>query len=548
MKKLLLSALAACTIFGASAAGSLTKDWTVTNNGALEAGKAVFHAPTAIDAQGNLIATAPFTEDITLGGAQLSAVGTSTYVAKYDAAGACKWAVALAGSATVSALTTDEAGNIYLAGTYADEVEIGTTEGTPETIMGQLVDGDPATKENASFIIKYNADGKLLKALTFIPEGLPTLVETGMYFPMDGDVFFHINHLQAQGGKIYASAIYTGKTTAAGLTFEGSYNDPWFGVYYVDLRGVSVFALDTDLANGQAVTTVYHKESLATEEGSYEAGSITFGASEAGVAVTFTTSGPMDIAGAYTGIVGDTNGDGIYDSNDDELGYVYYSIFYPAEGSTVADIQSCPAAGFNTAYVPVSIVFTSDKIKVFGHESFAENYNEDNERISDEIFMLTYSKADFSFEGKKTYEPTDGNINYYALTSVAASSEGIIVTALGYYTASSEEGAEPSYRKGDFAGKAKAFVISDDFTFTAAIEPEAEFAAAGADKVAFSTITETGAAFTVYTDEQAGVDNIAVDSNAPAVYYNLQGMPVENPSNGIYIKRQGNKAQKLFIK
>lgn len=548
MKKLLLSALAACTILGASAAGSLTKDWTVTNNGALEAGKAVFHAPTTIDAQGNLIAAAPFTEDITLGTDKLEAIGTSTYVAKYDAAGACKWAVALTGSATVSALTTDEAGNIYLAGTYADEVEIGTTEGTPETIMGQLLEGAPTTKENASFIIKYNADGKLLKALTFISEGFPELVATGMYFPEDGDLYFRINHLQAQAGKIYVSAIYTGKTEAAGLTFEGSYNDPFGGLFYDHLRAVSVFALDTDLADGHAVTTVSNPEPLATLEGSYDAGSITFGAAEAGVAVTFTTNGPMKIAGAYDGIVGDTNGDGIYDSNDDELGYVYYSIFYPADGTPVADKQECPPAGFNAAYVPVSIVFTGDKIKVIGHESFAENYNEANERISDEIFMLTYSKADFAFEGKKPYEAIDGNINFYDLTSVAATSEGIIATALGYYTASSEEGAEPSYRKGDFAGKAKAFVISDDFTFTAAIEPEAEFASAGADKVAFSTITETGAAFTVYTDEQAGVDNIAVDSNAPAVYYNLQGMPVENPSNGIYIKRQGNKTQKLFIK
>ena len=548
MKKLLLSALAACTVLGASAAGSLTKDWTVTNNGALEAGKAVFHAPTTIDAHGNLIAAAPFTEDITIGGTDLFAIGTSTYVAKYDAAGACKWAVALAGSVSVSALTTDEAGNIYLAGTYADEVEIGTTEGTPETIMGQLIDGDPATKENASFIIKYNADGKLIKALTFIPEGLPELVATGMYYPIDGDVFFHINHLQAQGGKIYASAIYTGKTTAADLSFEGSYNDPWFGVYYIDLSGVSVFALDTDLAKGEAVTTVYHKESLATEDNSYEAGSITFGASEAGVAVTFTTNGPMNIAGAYTGIVGDTNGDGIYDSNDEELGDVYYSIFYPAEGSPMADKQNCPAAGAKPANVPTAIVFAGDIIKVIGHESFTENYNEDNERISDEIFMLNYSKADFTLESKKTREIVDGNINFYNLTSVAVTSEGIIATTLGYYTASSEEGAEPAYRKGDFAGKAKAFVISDDFTFAAAPEAEAEFASAGADKVAFSNITETGAAFTVYTDEQAGVDNITVDSNAPAVYYNLQGMPVENPSNGIYIKRQGNKAQKLFIK
>ena len=44
-----------------------------------------------------------------------------------------------------------------------------------------------------------------------------------------------------------------------------------------------------------------------------------------------------------------------------------------------------------------------------------------------------------------------------------------------------------------------------------------------------------------------GIENIeADDNNAPAVYYNLQGVEVANPENGgIYIKKQGNKATKV---
>ncbi|MBP2691527.1 MAG: hypothetical protein J6B44_06860 [Muribaculaceae bacterium] len=38
------------------------------------------------------------------------------------------------------------------------------------------------------------------------------------------------------------------------------------------------------------------------------------------------------------------------------------------------------------------------------------------------------------------------------------------------------------------------------------------------------------------------------DNDAPAVYYNLQGVRVANPSNGIYIVRQGNKASKVYVK
>lgn len=39
-----------------------------------------------------------------------------------------------------------------------------------------------------------------------------------------------------------------------------------------------------------------------------------------------------------------------------------------------------------------------------------------------------------------------------------------------------------------------------------------------------------------------------VDENAPVEYYNLQGVRVANPSNGIFIVRQGNKVSKRVIK
>ncbi len=45
-----------------------------------------------------------------------------------------------------------------------------------------------------------------------------------------------------------------------------------------------------------------------------------------------------------------------------------------------------------------------------------------------------------------------------------------------------------------------------------------------------------------------GVENIELNENAPVEYYNLQGIKVAAPSNGIYIKVQGGKATKEFVK
>lgn len=39
-----------------------------------------------------------------------------------------------------------------------------------------------------------------------------------------------------------------------------------------------------------------------------------------------------------------------------------------------------------------------------------------------------------------------------------------------------------------------------------------------------------------------------VEDDAPVVYYNLQGMRVDNPANGIYIMRQGSKATKVLVR
>lgn len=55
----------------------------------------------------------------------------------------------------------------------------------------------------------------------------------------------------------------------------------------------------------------------------------------------------------------------------------------------------------------------------------------------------------------------------------------------------------------------------------------------------------------VYYKDASGVDGIEVDvidENLPVEYYNLQGVRVQNPSEGIYIKRQGDKAVKVYIK
>lgn len=46
----------------------------------------------------------------------------------------------------------------------------------------------------------------------------------------------------------------------------------------------------------------------------------------------------------------------------------------------------------------------------------------------------------------------------------------------------------------------------------------------------------------------AGVGEMIVDENAPVEYFNLQGVKVAEPTNGIFIRRQGAKVEKVMVK
>lgn len=64
------------------------------------------------------------------------------------------------------------------------------------------------------------------------------------------------------------------------------------------------------------------------------------------------------------------------------------------------------------------------------------------------------------------------------------------------------------------------------------------------------TTDKETATLQLYTNTQLGVDGIAADNDAEGAveYYNMQGVRVANPENGLYIRVQGKKATKVLVK
>lgn len=46
----------------------------------------------------------------------------------------------------------------------------------------------------------------------------------------------------------------------------------------------------------------------------------------------------------------------------------------------------------------------------------------------------------------------------------------------------------------------------------------------------------------------SAIETIETENNSPVEFYNLQGVKVSNPENGIFIKKQGNKTTKVVVK
>ena len=248
MKKVLLLAFCTAAMLTVQAQPTVTNSWTKSQTDILSVANVNNSNPVAVSAQGDMYATGLFTESFTFGGKEIEAVATSSYLLKYGTDGAEKWGVALTGAATIKTITTDGAGNVYIAGNFADELTFGSTDGNTQVKEGIKMDGTPIADQAAGFVAKYDVNGVLKAVQSFVSKPLPELEATGGYFPEAGDYRFDINNIAYSDGKLYASASYKGLTENNGFSFKGGYFDlDGGGFWYGDLVSGAVFSLNDQL-------------------------------------------------------------------------------------------------------------------------------------------------------------------------------------------------------------------------------------------------------------------------------------------------------------
>lgn len=552
MKKILLSMIGVVAMMSANAATpETTSVWSGTINKVALAEDCDNNAKMAFTGSGETYVAGVVSGDgFTLNSCAVTPVGVSSYLAKYDAKGAASWAVVFSGAASVTALTADAEGNVYVAGKLADEVTFSSKDGSNPVTVGGYKDefGEYTEVKKAAFIAKYDANGVLKTVNTYIPAMLPG-VASGMELATsifgfgfyDENLTFQIDALKAVGDKIYVGALFTGATKIGDVDFVGAFQnlDGWM---FVDLLNSAVFTLDTATLQTAEVlfsTSVKGGETVSAagttsiafdvDNGTLYCGAIVHGSQDIMLGketeskdFTVTSDGVTE----YSTVMASVN-----ISDKISKACKYYTI---STGNLNKDLVSSVIVDGGNVYVGglahTNLSFDSEKA-VKGHG---------------DIYVASLKAEDFSVNWTVMSGIEEGTGTDNGEVFVGMGKLGSDIVVAGYSEKLSDhtaiEGINGYVAMGDGTlTLSNEKVVKGGFVANGTLMGDAVYTVDGdAVNVTYNVVKVAGSA----------INNVVADANAPVKFYNLQGVEVtgENLPAGIYVRMQGNKASKVLVK
>lgn len=556
MKRTLLIAACGLLFAGAQAQTADQPKWSGTvENAVTSADDLNLSAPTAVDNAGNVYVTGSFRQGFAFGSSWLEATANSAYLGKYDANGNALWAVSLRGAATITAITTDEQNNVYIAGTLADAVVVGSTDGN-----NQNVSGKPGEVEYqvSSFIAAYDADGKL-KATKVIWSELPSDLEINW---MGGSVQATITNIKVAASKLYASVLYSGDLTVDNINWPGSYLKMDFGegmVLYMERNSCGVLSADaTTLTGSEAAANV-------TITGQYTEGAdgvegITMTSDEEDIYICFYGTGNL----TYTKADGTSeNLTFPIDAEITEYGYVVSAI---KEGNVSSKTFSSSIASSANYRQIGDMKVEGDNLYITG--SFQEELPFDNDVVAVDacdLFAACLNKntfepqwtaqtglaegdgvTNYDYENYSAMAVNKGTVSVYGYTIHSQDSETEITSTYVYNFSNGEATSSeaPFVTGADLNGTTLAVLTADDEALTTTVN--VYNVEEGDDGINGVTTLETQrVGNTFYFAEPTDVD-----------VYDLQGrmlmqekaattLSIDNLNRGIYILSSGTATLKV---
>jgi hypothetical protein len=251
MKKLLLMLVAlVATVTISAKEGEEMEGWQKSFTPVSDS-KELAGIHTAVAGDGSVYASSTYNQDFQFAEKTVAADPdgqTYSCIVKYDKDGNEKWAVTLAGSCTIHAMTADEDGTLYIAGTATDDVKVvltGTNNVSKEIVIPYayniLYEMDIISCY-PGFVAKISKDGVIenLLVITSATNEEVAMDFDNMYLGMD-IISVRPSKIALAGNRVYVAARYMGDV--AQLGWKGAYVKYTEAMITVDAYSYGVFGL-----------------------------------------------------------------------------------------------------------------------------------------------------------------------------------------------------------------------------------------------------------------------------------------------------------------
>lgn len=446
---------------------------------------------------------------------EMSPLTTSdAFIIKYSTGMVEQWKVQLMGTASVTTMVADGNGGIYVGGTFADIVEMGSTDGSTQSIEGYQEAGVATVFKAASFVAHYNADGVLLGVGTVVPTHDPALDATGIYFPDAeyGDTQFALSKLLVSGGKLYGVGTLKGQITNVAATetaTSGSYDAFGIGFYMPATAGVVVeFGSDLTVSSIPVVATgKTFADGLQSAE---EVVSMSATASDSNLYVGFNSIGNIDvnIFGTKSTVDNPLSVDGGYN-----IAYTIMSIGLEAKESNIEtfDITHIDVDYISTAINDMTVA--DGNLIITGLFQSSLGFDQSvNAVSSSDMYVASLNTADLSLNWAKATGYNEGEATDYEETITGSAIFGDVAYIYGCNEQKSDRAKQASlFYSVDLSNATIENMNPEDYIFGMAGDGTSV-------ATAHTTVPVSGITFTAY-GEFAGVDNIAADKTQQVSVY-----------------------------
>lgn len=242
-----------------------------------------------------------------------------------------------------------------------------------------------------------------------------------------------------------------------------------------------------------------------------------------------------NLPGQFKVTNGTWDADGNWGGKDDALLEPGVEYEMAVGGSNLAYIETVKE--INNATVTLRVTEEAKYITVTG-----DVVTQEAPTHIDLYVMGSITSWEFVDAQKMTYDETEGVYTY----ELAVADDAYLEVAGEYKIAGN--GWAPNYGANE-----ETLPLNENNMFTTLVKGDnpgnASFALGEGIYTIYATMSEDKKSLEVEVEKTDSVSVITDDNaDAPAVYYNLQGVQVNAPANGLYIVKQGNKVSKVLVK